>query len=57
MSAATAGRLEVSVDASRAPPGRAMAAIRIQALGTTQSFIVNVEVSQVIRVGVPRHNA
>ncbi len=47
------GRLEVSVDATRAPPGRAVAAIRIQALGTNQTFIVNVEVSQVIRVGIP----
>ncbi|HXH23302.1 MAG TPA: hypothetical protein VNN10_14860 [Dehalococcoidia bacterium] len=47
------GKLEVTVDASRAPPGRRTAAIRIQALGTGQSFIVTVEVSQVIRLGVP----
>jgi hypothetical protein len=47
------GRLEVSVDANRVPPGRRTAAVRIQALGTNQSFVVSVEVSQVIRVGVP----
>lgn len=48
-----AGRLEVSVDPNAAPPGRNFAAIRIQALGANQGFVVNVEVSQVIRVGVP----
>jgi hypothetical protein len=47
------GKLEVTVDASRAPPGRRTAAIRIQALGTNQSFILTVEVSQVVRIGVP----
>lgn len=47
------GHLEVSVDPSKAPLGRATAAIRIQALGTNQSQVINVEVSQVIRVGVP----
>jgi hypothetical protein len=47
------GHLEVSVDASRAPPGRVTAAIRIQALGTNQSQVINVEVTQVIRIGIP----
>jgi hypothetical protein len=47
------GKLEVTVDASRAPPGRRTAAIRIQALGTNQSFVLTVEVSQVVRIGVP----
>jgi hypothetical protein len=47
------GHLEVSVDPTKAPLGRAVASIRIQALGTNQTQIINVEVSQVIRVGVP----
>ena len=47
------GKLEISVDATKAPPGRRTAAIRIQVLGTNQSYVISVEVSQVIRVGVP----
>jgi hypothetical protein len=45
--------IEVSVDPRKAPLGRASAAIRIDVLGTNQSQIINVEVTQVIRVGVP----
>jgi hypothetical protein len=47
------GHLQVSVDPTRAPPGRQTAAIRIQALGTNQSMVVNVQVTQVVRIGVP----
>lgn len=47
------GMLEVSVDPTKAPAGKSTAAIRIQALGTNQAIVINVEVSQVIRVGVP----
>jgi hypothetical protein len=47
------GHLEISVDPTKAPLGRATAAVRIQALGTNQTQVINVEVTQVIRVGVP----
>ncbi len=48
-----ASTLEISVDAARAPPGRRQAAVRVQALGSNQTMIINVDVSQVIRIGVP----
>ena len=48
-----AGRLEISVDASQAPPGKQTASVRVQALGTNQTMIIRVEISQVIRLGVP----
>jgi hypothetical protein len=47
------GRLEISVDATRAPPGRQQAAVRLQALGTSQAVTINVDVSQVTRLGAP----
>lgn len=48
-----AGRIDISVDPSRAPPGRRSGAVRIQALGSEQAIVVNVEVSPVVRIGVP----
>jgi hypothetical protein len=47
------GRLSITVDASQAPPGARTASIRVQALGTHQSMIIEVEISKVIRLGVP----
>jgi hypothetical protein len=47
------GKLEVSIDATRAPPGSHKVVVRIQALGTNQVALVNVEVSQVVRIGAP----
>ena len=48
-----AGRLKISVDASLAPLGKHSATIRVQALGTNQARLIRVEISQIIRVGVP----
>ncbi|HEY7270015.1 MAG TPA: hypothetical protein VH951_09325 [Dehalococcoidia bacterium] len=45
--------IEISVDPTKAPVGHVTAAIRIQALGTNQTQVINVDVTQVIRVGVP----
>ncbi len=45
--------LEISVDTTKAPPGRRVVSIEIRALGTTQSTTINVEVVQVIRLGAP----
>ncbi len=47
------GRISITVDASQAPPGARTASIRVQALGTDQSMIIEVEISKVIRLGVP----
>ena len=46
-------RLEISVDATKAPPGRRTVQVTIQSLGTPQSTVISVDVSQVVRVGVP----
>jgi hypothetical protein len=48
-----ATELQISVDPSRAPPGRRVAAVRVQALGTNQSAIIAVEVTNVSRIGAP----
>jgi hypothetical protein len=47
------GQMEITVDANKAPPGRSRATITVQALGTNQQQVINVEVAQVIRIGVP----
>lgn len=47
------GRLEISVDSTKAPPGRQQVAVRLQALGTAQAVTINVEVSPVVRLGAP----
>jgi hypothetical protein len=47
------GRLEISIDTTRAPPTARSATVKVQALGTNQTFTINVEVSRVIRLGVP----
>lgn len=45
--------IQISVDASRAPPGHHTATVQVQALGTAQMTTINVDVSQVIRLGAP----
>jgi hypothetical protein len=47
------GHLEISVDASRAPPGKTSGKVQIQALGSSASFTVDVDVVQITRLGVP----
>jgi hypothetical protein len=48
-----AGRMEISVDVTKVPPGRRTASIRVYAMGTDQFMDVKVDVVPVIRVGVP----
>ena len=48
-----AGHMELTVDSSKAPPGRSTASVTIKALGSNQSTVLNVEVSPVVRIGVP----
>jgi hypothetical protein len=48
-----AGHLEVSVDPSKVPAGARSASITVQGLGTSQSLVINVQVSQVVRLGAP----
>lgn len=47
------GKLEIGIDASKAPPGTRNVAVRLQALGTNQVIIITVEVTQVVRIGAP----
>jgi hypothetical protein len=48
-----AGKLEISIDGTKVPPGTHKVAIRVQALGTNQVVILNLEVKQVVRIGAP----
>jgi hypothetical protein len=50
---ARTARLEVSVDATRAPTGKRTVPIRVRVLGTPQETVVNVEVSIIVRIGAP----
>jgi hypothetical protein len=45
--------LQISVDSAKAPPGKRTVQVTVQALGSGQSAVINVEVSQVVRLGVP----
>ena len=45
--------LEISVDSATAPPGSRTVQVTIQQLGSANTTTVNVDVSQVTRVGVP----
>jgi hypothetical protein len=47
------GRLQISVDAAKAPPGKRNVQVTVMSLGMPGSVVINVEVSQVIRLGVP----
>jgi hypothetical protein len=47
------GQLLIGVDASKAPPGTRTVRVTVQALGSNQSEVINVQVRQVMRVGVP----
>lgn len=47
------GHMEISVDPLRAPAGLRNATVTLRALGTDQQVVINVEVSQVIRLGAP----
>jgi hypothetical protein len=47
------GHLEISVDATKAPAGRRTVQVTVMALGSNQTSVIDVEVSQVVRVGVP----
>jgi hypothetical protein len=47
------GHMQVSVDASKVPPGRHKAAVLVRHLGGAQTTVVEVEVIEVLRVGVP----
>ena len=47
------GHLQISIDTTKAPPGHQTATVTIQALGTNQQSVVNVDISQVSRMGVP----
>jgi hypothetical protein len=45
--------LEISVDAAKAPAGKRTVQVTVQMLGSAQSTVINVQVSQVMRIGVP----
>ena len=45
--------LQISVDPTKAPPGKRTVQVTVQTLGSSASTVINVEVSQVVRVGVP----
>jgi hypothetical protein len=47
------GHFEISVDQTKVPPGRRNALVRVHMLGSTEQRLINVEVTPVIRVGVP----
>ena len=47
------GHMEVSIDATKIPAGARNATITVQGLGTSQSVVINVQVSQVVRLGAP----
>jgi hypothetical protein len=47
------GHLQVSIDSSKAPPGKQKATITVQALGTNQRQVIEVETYQVSRIAAP----
>ena len=47
------GHMEISVDPVRAPAGLRNATVTLRALGTQEVVVINVQVSQVIRLGAP----
>jgi hypothetical protein len=47
------GHLEVSVDAASAPANARSAQITVQELGSTKTMVIDVEISRVVRVGIP----
>ena len=50
------GHMQLSIDASKAPPGRHQVTVLIRALGSSQTAAVNVDVVQVVRLGIPGVN-
>lgn len=47
------GKIELSVDTTKLPAGTRTAQVIVQGLGTDQQMVVNVEVTQVTRLGAP----
>jgi len=47
------GRMQISVDSSKAPAGKRTVQVTVQALGMPGSIVINVEVAQVVRLGAP----
>lgn len=45
--------LQVSVDSTKAPAGKRTVQVTVQMLGSNETHVIDVEVSQVVRVGVP----
>jgi len=48
-----AATLEISVDATKAPKGRRTVAVLVRSLATNQSMVIQVEITNVTRLGVP----